>query len=331
MTAISNRNKIIIAAGMLLLFLGILLSLFAGSMDLSFSDIIHGIFYYDGSNIKDQLIRDVRIPRIISAILIGGMLSLSGAAIQGVIKNPVAEPSILGVNQGAVFAVSISSVYGISSGGFGLFMMSFAGAVFSGIFLLFFLLSDSRNQTVSRMLLMGTSISMFFISMASIVAIIGNRSQELAFWISGGLRNVDWTDVVFLSVIGILFSILLILQAGKINLISLGDESAVGLGISPEKIKISTILFVIPICAVSVSVAGSISFIGLFVPHIMRKLSGSDYRYLLPLSFIYGSVLLVYSDILARTISAPYELPVGLFTTAIGIPVFLMLVRKESK
>ena len=119
--------------------------------------------------------------------------------------------------------------------------------------------------------------------------------------------------------------------SGKINLVNLGDEVAIGLGISPEKVKLLTILCIIPICGVCVAVAGNIGFVGLFVPHIIRKLIGNDYRKLMPVSFLWGSVILLFADILARKLMAPYEMPVGLFTACIGVPVFLMLVRKEKK
>ena len=130
--------------------------------------------------------------------------------------------------------------------------------------------------------------------------------------------------------VGGIFSILALLMAGKINLISMGDEVAIGLGISPEKIKLYTIICLIPICGVCVAAAGNIGFVGLFIPHIIRKIIGNDYRKLMPLSFLYGSVILVFSDIAARMLIEPYELPIGLFTAGIGVPVFLLLVRKEK-
>ena len=153
----------------------------------------------------------------------------------------------------------------------------------------------------------------------------------MAFWIAGGFRQANWLQVGFLAIVGGIFTILSLCMSGKINLVNLGDEVAIGLGVSPEKIKFYTILFLIPICGLCVSVAGNIGFVGLFIPHIIRKIIGNDYRKLMPLSFLWGSVILVVADILARTLIAPYELPVGLFTACIGVPVFLLLVRKENR
>lgn len=324
------RIGILTAVGVLLLFIGMIASIHIGAKNIPFNEVYHAIVQPDDS-INAQLVRDIRLPRMLCAVLTGGMLALTGTMMQGVMRNPIAEPSVLGVTQGASLAVAISAVSPIISSVYSNFFMALIGAFISGILILLFTMQRASNQSISRILLAGTAMSTFFLSLASVVALLGNRSQELAFWIAGGLRQAGWIQVFFLLIIGGFFSIAALLLSGKINLISLGDEAATGLGISPEKIKLYTILYLIPICGVCVATAGNIGFIGLFIPHIIRKLIGNDYRKLMPLSFLYGSIILVFSDIAARIISAPYELPVGLFTACIGVPVFLLLVRKEKK
>lgn len=323
------RIGTITAAGMLLLSAGMFFSIHIGAKNIPAGDIYHALFQYEGS-LNDQLVRDVRLPRMLCAVLIGGLLALTGTMMQGVMRNPIAEPSVMGVTQGATLAVAISSVSSVIGGIYGNFFMALFGAFISGILILLFTMRSASNQSVSRILLAGTAMSTFFLSLASVVALLGNRSQELAFWVAGGLRQVGWIQVVFLAAIGGSFGIASLILSPKINLISLGDEAAAGLGISSEKIKLQTVLYLIPICAVCVAAAGNIGFIGLFIPHIIRKLTGSDYRRLMPLSCLYGSIILVFADIAARTVLAPYELPVGLFTACIGVPVFLLLVRKEK-
>ena len=325
-----TKVKIIAVTGIILLLAGMMLSICIGAKNIPLNDVFHAFFHYEDT-LNDQLVRDIRVPRMLCAVLTGGMLALTGAMMQGVMRNPLAEPSVMGVTQGATLAVSIASVSSVIGGSFGNFFMALIGAFISGILILLFTMHSASNQSISRILLAGTAMSTFFLSLASVVALLGNRSQDLAFWVSGGLRQAGWTQVSFLAVIGGIFSIAALILSGKINLISLGDEAATGLGVSPERVKLQTVLYLIPICAVCVAAAGNIGFIGLFAPHIMRKLIGSDYRRLMPLAFLYGSVILVFSDIAARTISAPYELPVGLFTACIGVPVFLLLVRKEKK
>ncbi len=317
------------AAGMLLLFVGVFASIHVGAKSIPMQDIYQAIFSYDGS-LHAQLVRDVRLPRMLCSVLIGGMLALTGTMMQGVLRNPIAEPSVMGVTQGATLAVAISSVSPMIGGIYGNFIMGLIGALLSGVFLFLFTIQSASNQSMSRILLAGTAMSTFFLSLASVIALLGNRSQELAFWLAGGMRQAGWMQVWMLLFVGGIFSILALLMAGKINLISMGDEVAIGLGISPEKIKLYTIICLIPICGVCVAAAGNIGFVGLFIPHIIRKIIGNDYRKLMPLSFLYGSVVLVFSDIAARMLIEPYELPIGLFTAGIGVPVFLLLVRKEK-
>ena len=326
-----NKKLVIVATtGVLFLIIGMLASMMIGAKEIPIDEVLGAILgQQDGIN--GQLVREVRAPRMLSAALVGGMLALTGTMMQGVLRNPISEPSIMGVTQGATLAVAISAVSPLIGGMYGSFFMALLGSAISGVLILLFSMKNASMRSLSKILLAGTALSTFFLSLASVVALLGNRSQELAFWIAGGFRQANWLQVVFLLVIGGIFSILALSISGKINLINLGDEVAIGLGISPEKIKMLTILFLIPICGICVAVAGNIGFVGLFIPHIMRRLIGNDYRKLMPVSFLWGSVMLVFADILARQLMAPYELPVGLFTACFGVPIFLMLIRKEKK
>lgn len=314
--------------GMLLLLLGIFISIQNGAKQIPLSDII-SVFFSSADTLHSQLILDVRLPRLLASILCGGLLAMSGAMTQGILKNPVAEPSILGITQGATMFVALSSFLPAFPILTSPFPMAIFGAAISGLLIFSFSLKKGIRQDISMLLLAGTALSMLFLSLASIFALLQNRSQELAFWIAGGFRNISWFHVHGFILITIIAFLAIFFLAQKINLLSLGDEAAIGLGISPNKIRRYVLFLMIPICAICVASAGNIAFVGLFIPHILRKIIGNDYRSLLPLSFLYGGVLLLFADVLARTISAPYELPVGLFTTFLGIPVFLLQVRKE--
>ncbi|MDE6476303.1 MAG: iron ABC transporter permease [Erysipelotrichaceae bacterium] len=326
----SSRLKWTIAIGILLLLLGMLLSIQIGAKDISTSEILKAFFQFEGT-MHDQLIMNVRLPRMLAGVFVGGLLAMSGSMMQGVMRNPLADPSLLGVNQGATLMVAISSVLWVQGGVFTNFFMALLGACISGGCILLFTIKNIYKQGITPILLAGTAMSMFFLSLASIVALIGNRSQELAFWIAGGFRQVTWDQLWLLLIVGSVCSLMAYRLASKINILSMGDEASISLGISPEKVKIKMILWMIPICAVCVAVAGNIGFVGLFIPHIMRKVIGNDYRILMPLSFLYGSIVLVFADIAARMLSAPYELPVGLFSACIGVPAFLILVQKEKR
>lgn len=323
-----SRVSITAAIGILLLLQGIVLSVLIGAKDIPFDDVLHALFEYQGT-LHDQLIRNVRLPRALSALLCGGLLAASGVMMQGILRNPIAEPSILGITQGSVLLVACASVFPLLAA-VGNFWMALLGAGCSGLVLFLFAVKNAGRQDVSRILLAGTAFSMFFLSTASLTALVQNRSQELAFWIAGGFRQADWGAVIGLGVVTLFCMSVFLRLSGRVNLLSLGDEAAISLGVDAAGLKKQVILAMIPLCAMCVAVAGNIGFVGLFVPHILRRVLSRDIRYLLPLSFLYGGVMLVFADIAARTLSAPYELPVGLFTAILGIPVFLLLVRKEG-
>lgn len=316
-------------AGMLLLFLGFILSIQIGAKNISLEEILSA-FFSNTDSLTSQLIRDVRLPRVLASILTGGLLAIGGAYMQGIMKNPIAEPSILGVTQGATMFIALSSLIPALASIGSQFLIAILGSFFAGILLFLFLLKKGIRQDISLLLLAGTAMSMFFLSVASISALLQNRSFELAFWIAGGFRQIEWIHVIWLGVMSLVSLFLSIRLAANINVLSLGDETAIGLGIQPTSIRRSVLFLLIPICGICVASAGNIGFVGLFIPHILRKLIGNDYRKLLPISFLYGAILLLYADILARSISAPYELPIGIFTAILGIPIFLLQIRKET-
>ena len=323
------KRAVVFAAGVVLVAAGVLVAVSVGAKSIALPDVVGAVFDYDEAVLDHVLVRDARLPRALCAVLVGGILALSGAMMQGVLRNPVAEPSVMGVNQGATLMVSVSLVAGLAGGALGSFFMALVGAAVSGGLLLLFTLTNSANQSMARVLLAGTAMSTFFLAFATMVGLLGNRSQELAFWVAGGLRQTGWTQVGVLAAVGGAFSALSFAWSGKINVLNLGDEFACGLGIRPTRVKLQVVAMLVPLCGVAVAVAGNIGYIGLFTPHIMRRVIGNDYRVLMPASFVFGAAVLVWADIAARMAMAPYELPVGLFTAIIGVPVFLALVRRE--
>jgi len=312
--------------GVTLLFLGIMCSIMMGAKEIPVSGISHALFDYQGT-LNDQLVRDVRLPRALSALLSGGLLASSGVMMQGILRNPIAEPSVLGITQGSVMFVALAGLFPVlQTAGF---WMALLGAGVSGALLFLFTVAYARHPDVSRILLAGTALSIFFLSVASLTALLQNRSQELAFWIAGGFRQAQWSSVWGLLAVTLLCIPAFAFLSDKVALLALGDEAAITLGVNAGSLKKKVILLMIPLCAMCVAVAGNIGFVGLFIPHILRRIIKRNMRCMLMLSFLYGGVLLVFADIAARTISAPYELPIGLFTALLGIPVFLWLVRKE--
>ena len=321
--------------GIILLIVGIISSILLGAKDISFSTIVQSIFT-DSNDINTKIVRDVRIPRAIAAALVGGFLGVAGAIMQGITRNPIAEPSVMGITQGATFMIAVAFVLqrmykGLIIGSFSLMMFAFVGASISGI-LVYFISSRSRKKIDSvKLALAGTALGTLLISLAMGLAMYFNLSQQLSFWIAGGLVGAKWEGVKLLAIVGGSALIGAIILSPKITILSLGEEVAIGLGQKTNTVRLISIIIVIFLTGASVSVAGNIVFVGLIVPQIAKAIVGADYRYIIPSSMILGSVLLVYSDILARVINPPYETPIGSLTALLGVPMFIYLVRKDAK
>jgi iron complex transport system permease protein len=326
----SNKSTItFIVCSIFILIIGLFLAISLGAAQIGISEIWLSIFNYS-EKLELVLIRDVRIPRALSVLVTGGILGVTGAMIQGVTRNPIAEPSLLGVSQGATLVVAIFYAVGVSINTTNVMIASLIGAIFSGIIVIGFISRKANNSSITKILLAGTAMSTFFISLTTIVGILSNKSQLLAFWVAGGFRNITWSDFLLVAVVGLSGLIIAILLSKKINVLSLGDDVAISLGENPERIRLIAFLVMIPMCAAAVAVGKNIGFVGLIVPQIVRRILGEDYRKNIPASFLLGALLLTYSDIAARMIYDPYETPIGIFTALIGVPFFIAVARKEK-
>lgn len=319
----------------IILIVGIGLSISMGAKEISIQTIIKSLFQ-SSDDVNMTIVRDVRIPRALAAVLVGGFLGVSGAIMQGVTRNPIADPSIMGITQGATFSIAVALVLqkmmpNIIIGSFGLIIFAFLGASISGVLVYF--ISSRANKKVDpvKLALAGTALGTLLISLATAIAMYFNLSKELSFWISGGLVSAKWEGVKLLFVVGIIGVIAAMIMAPKITILSLGEEVAIGLGQKTNVIRAISIFIVIILTGASVSVAGNIVFVGLIVPQIVQGIVGSDYKYIIPGSLVLGGALLVYSDIIARMINPPYETPIGSLTALIGVPIFIYLVRKEKR
>lgn len=326
----NNRNTVtFIVCSIFILIIGLILGISLGATQIGIPEIWNSIFNYS-EKLELVLVRDVRIPRALCVLFTGGILGVTGAMIQGVTRNPIAEPSLLGVSQGATLVVAIFYAVGISINTTNVMIASLIGAIFSGIIVIGFISRKANNNSISKILLAGTAMSTFFISLTTISGLLSNQSQLIAFWVAGGFRNATWSDFKLAFVVGIAGLIIAILLSKKINILSLGDDVAISLGQNPQRIRLITLLVMIPMCAAAVAVGKNIGFVGLIVPQIVRKILGEDYRKNIPCSFLLGAVLLTYSDIAARMVYNPYETPIGIFTALIGVPFFIAIARKEK-
>lgn len=333
-----NKKKkialIMMTLGIIVLIGGIVVSISLGAKNIDIGTIISSIFS-DKNDINTKIIRDVRIPRAIAAALVGGFLAVSGAIMQGITRNPIAEPSVMGITQGATFMIAVALVlqriyHNLVLNSFIKMIFAFLGASISGLLVYFISSRSIRKVDLVKLALAGTAMGTLLISLAMGISMYFNLSQELSFWIAGGLTSAKWQGVKLLLIVGGIGFIAAVIMAPKVTILSLGEEVAIGLGQKTNLVRFISLIIVIGLTGASVSVAGNIVFVGLIVPQIIRGIIGADYKYIIPFSMLFGSILLVYSDILARMINPPYETPIGSLTALLGVPIFIYLVRKES-
>ena len=324
----NKRLSIFVIISLLLLVTGLVLAVRLGSVHIAFTDIYDSIFNYSES-LELMLVRDVRIPRALSVLMTGGILGVTGAMIQGVTRNPIAEPSILGVSQGATLVIAVFYVAGIGLSTRNVMIASLIGAFLTGLLVILFISKKANNNSIAKILLAGTAMSTFFMSLTTVVGLLSNQSQMIGFWVAGGFRNASWADFRLVFIVGTMGLIIAVFMSPKINILNLGDDVAIGLGQNPERIRFIVLMVMIPMCAAAVAVGKNIAFVGLIVPQIVRKFFGEDYRKNIPCSFLLGAVLLTFADVAARMLFNPYETPIGVFTALIGMPFFIAAARKE--
>ncbi|WP_285769137.1 iron ABC transporter permease [Peribacillus sp. SI8-4] len=318
-------------AGLACLLLSIMASINFGAADLSYRDVYNALFQFDEDNPAHTIIRQLRFPRAIAAVCVGAALAVSGAIMQGMTRNPLADPSILGVTAGSSFFIAIALVVMPGITYLGLMMFSFAGAGL-GAALVFGITSFSRGGiTPVKLALAGSAIASLLSSFSTAVGIKFNISKDISYWFAGGVSSVQPQHVLFslpFIVAGLLIALVL---SRSISILSLGEEVAKGLGQNTGIVKLIGMIAVLLLTGAAVSIAGMVGFVGLVIPHITRFLVGNDYRLIIPCSAILGGVLLLVADIVGRMVNAPFETPVGAITAIIGVPFFLYLARKEGR
>lgn len=315
-----------------LLIASVLLSFSIGEMKLGISDLPR-IFGQANDSMEYTILTKIRFPRILLGIAVGGALSLSGVLLQGVYRNPLVEPYTLGISGGASLGVAFAIVFGLQIfvGSFILPLSGFAGA-FLIIFLVYFISSRNGRINIQSMLLTGVMIS--FIASSSMMLLMAITSTEnlhgIIFWIMGSLDEPDMSLIYTTLTIALISLVASYFFVQPLNALRLGEEKAKHLGINTDTTIKLLFLLASLLAGVCVAVAGVIGFVGLIIPHLMRLLVGSDYRILLVSSFLSGSIFLVLSDVIARTIISPNELPIGVITGIAGGIIFLLMISRSS-
>ena len=325
---LERKKTLYIVASIIFLFFVALTSMKMGSLEISYIELIKGIF--TGSNEGNMsIIRELRFPRIIIAILVGGNLAICGVLLQVVVKNPLADPGITGISAGASLVAVLIMVLFPGLNNFKS-LLSFGGGLISAC--LVFSIAYDKGFSPLRIILAGVAMNAMLSAMSSILTTINSTGvSSVTNWLNGSIATVTWSDVKLLfiySIIGILISFTL---SQTCNLMSLGDKSAKSLGVDVNKQRILISAVAVFLASISTGVAGIISFVGLIVPHIGRFIIGSDHKYLIPFSFSMGAILLLIADTAGRCLFIPYEIPVGLVMSVIGGPFFIFLLRRSMK
>ncbi|MFX3618989.1 MAG: FecCD family ABC transporter permease [Sporolactobacillus sp.] len=328
-SAKGSHALFLLIIGLFALLFFITFSLTIGAVPLHLQTVWQSIFH--GTNAaSDQIVRNIRLPRAIAAALIGAFLAISGALMQGMTRNPLASPSIMGVTAGASFVMALILVILPQASETFLMFGSFAGAGIGVCLVLGVAFLSKNGLSPVKLVLAGTAISALLNSFSAAIALHFNIAKDLSFWYAGGLSGVQWMHIRLLLPVAAAGFILALLLSRSITALSLGEEVAKGLGARTGIIKLGGVLTVLLLTGAAVSVAGTIGFIGLIIPHLTRFLIGNDYRWVIPCSAVLGANLLVISDLAARMINPPFETPVGVITALIGVPFFLHLARREG-
>lgn len=278
-----------------------------------------------------SVLRDIRLPREIGAMVVGAALAVAGAIMQGMTRNPLADPGLLGLTAGANAALAITLALIPGANYYAITIACFIGAAV-GAFIVFGIGAMKKGGfSPLRIVLAGAAVTAFLIAVAEGTGLYFKISREISLWTAGGLIGTNWSQlqiIVPVILVGILIAIGF---SRQLTILSLNEEVAVGLGQKTLMVKIILFIVIVLLAGASVALVGNMAFIGLMIPHIVRAMVGTDYRFILPMSIFTGATFMLLADTLGRTINSPYETPVAAIVAMLGLPFFLFIVHKGGK
>ncbi|MFO8033852.1 MAG: iron ABC transporter permease [Candidatus Bipolaricaulota bacterium] len=324
-------------ARLLLLFLAlgtvltVLGAIAVGPVRIPLGEVVRALTQPQEGDLYSTIVHGIRLPRVLLGYLVGLSLSLSGAVLQGVFRNPLASPYVLGIASGASTGAAVTIALGLT-GTVTLPVGAFLGGALAVI--LVYALARPKGGARDRLglILAGVALGALFSAVTGFILFLtagDRRLAEILFWTMGGLGRADWTQIWALLPMTGVTGLGLWSLSRELNALSLGDEGAFSLGIRPQRLKLILLSLTTVLTATAVAFAGTIGFVGLITPHAMRILLGPDHRYLLPASALVGGIFLAWADAAARTVLRPAELPLGILTALIGAPFFLYLLQRR--
>lgn len=298
----------------------------------TFEQVMDAITNYDSGNLHHYVVRDVKLPRLLAGYLIGAMLAVGGAVMQGVTRNYLASPDVVGISDGANLGLAIAMALSAGTSSYiNNIIFSMAGATISTC-IIFFLSSKIKGREGGvKLLLAGNALGMLFSSAASSINIWSGSGLTIQIWNNSGLLGVRWIGIGVMM-LGVLGCSLAFAIAGRITVLGMGDDTAIALGQNVKLTKLLGVVTVVLISAATVCTVGNIGFVGLIIPNMVKMAVGEDYKKVIPYSAFFGGILLSTADVISRFLRYPdpYETPIGTVTSIIGIPIFLYLVNSRQ-
>lgn len=318
----------------LLLLIGLLLlasySLTVGARHIPLPTIWKALVNYDPSQVDELLVQTLRVPRLLLAVACGISFGVAGALMQGITNNPMASPSIMGVNSGAALGLAVAMIFLPDSSLNVAVLFAFGGAALATVIIMALANRNGSRMSPVFLALAGTAVSAVLLAITQALVVFFDVAQDLSYWTAGGISGVRMPQVLLLwpwTLVGIIMAIGL---SKSVTLLSFGEEMAIGLGGHMGRIQFLAGLAVLILCGSAVAIAGPIGFVGLVTPHMARQLVGIDYRKVIPITALLGAILLVGADLVARSVAAPFEIPLGAITALIGVPFFLYLANRKG-
>ncbi|MGK9250506.1 FecCD family ABC transporter permease [Paenibacillus humicus] len=319
-----------LAASLLVLAAAFLASMLLGAADIGFREVWLAMTSSETSK-NILLIREFRLPRELAALAVGAALAVSGAVMQGMTRNPLADPGLLGLTAGANAMLAITIALFPQAGYFGIMLSCFAGASFGALVVFGIGAVQKGGFSPLRIVLAGAAVSALLYAVAEAVGLYFKISQQVSLWNSGGVIGTTWKQLGAITPFIAAGIVLALLFSRHLTIMSLNEDVATGLGQNIARIKMLLYVVVIILAGASVALVGNLAFLGLLVPHIARKIVGPDYRFVIPISAAGGGALMLVADTLGRTINAPYETSITAIVAMIGLPFFLWIVKKGGR
>ncbi|MBC5636216.1 iron ABC transporter permease [Ornithinibacillus sp. BX22] len=310
--------------------IGFAASLLFGAADIDFQSVWLAL---TSSNQTDEItiIRELRIPRVVAAMFVGASLSVAGAIMQGLTRNPLADPGLLGLTAGANLALAITIASIPSANYFSIMLACFLGAAIGALLVFGIGLMKKGGFSPFRIVLAGAAVTALLTAISDAIGIYFKIAKDVSMWTSGGLIGTTWKQLMVIIPVIMIGIIVAILFSRQLTILSLHENVAVGLGQKTRQIKAVLFVVIILLTGAAVALVGNMVFIGLMIPHMVRAMVGTDYRVIIPFSAIVGATFMMLADLAGRTINAPYETPVAAIVAILGLPFFLIVIHRGGK